>query len=300
MAARKKRDRRRRRRGRFGLFYKLLSILVIFAALLIGSVAFFRVNEVTVMGNQRYSAQEIAAASGVSAGDNLFLVNKPQTARAIMKRLPYVKNVTPIRRLPDTLELRVTESAAVAAVEAEGSWWLLDESGKLLEQGDAALRGTLPQVLGLGELTAPALGTRMTVEQELQPKLESLKALLTALSDRGLEGDLTEFIDLSAGNAIYFGYRGCLTVAVPMSGDFGQQAFRLQRVLESFAQRGEIVTGTLDLTYSGKQARLLTGRWLPGSGTTTQIPEGGATDGQPEQSDQPGGGQAPDGLEENA
>ena len=83
MAARKDRNRRRRRRGRFGFLYKLLSFLIIFAAILAGCVAFFRVNQVAVTGNSRYSDQEVIAASGVELGDNLFLVNRPQTAQRI-------------------------------------------------------------------------------------------------------------------------------------------------------------------------------------------------------------------------
>ena len=62
MAARKGQNRRWRRRGRFGGLYKLLSFLIIFAAILVGCVVFFRVNEVRVVGNSRYSVQEIIAA----------------------------------------------------------------------------------------------------------------------------------------------------------------------------------------------------------------------------------------------
>lgn len=280
MAARKKRDRHRRRRGRFGFLYKLLSFLVIFAAILIGCVAFFRVNQVTVSGNSRYTAEEIVAASGVELGDNLFLISKPQTAQSIIKRLPYVENVSPILRLPDTLELRVTETAAVAAVQAEGQWWLLDARGKVLEVGETAMAQGLPQVNGLTPI-APALGVRMAVEAQEQTKLESLRGLLTALAGQGLTGGLTEFIDLTQAGTIHFGYNGLLTVAVPMTGDFAETAFRLQRTLEYFQQQGEVVTGTLDLTYTGKRARLLTSRWMPE--TYTPVQEGGGQDGQAQQ-----------------
>ncbi|MCI5705322.1 MAG: FtsQ-type POTRA domain-containing protein [Pseudoflavonifractor sp.] len=285
MAARKKRNRHRRRRGRFGFLYPLLSFLIIFAAILAGSVAFFRVNQVTVVGNSRYTAEEVAEASGVQIGDNLCLINKPKTAQSILRRLPYVEKVSPVRRLPDTLELRITETSAVAAVQAEESWWLLDADGKLLEQGDASLRGSLPQVLGLTPI-APSLGSRVAVDQETEEaplKVESLRALLSALAERGMSGNLTEFIDLTASNVIYFGYGEGLTVAVPMTGDFDKRVFSLQRVMETFAQRGEAVTGTLDLTYGDEQARLLTSRWTPAEQTGNEQ-EGGGTDGasQPE------------------
>lgn len=262
MAARKNRNRHRRRRGRFGFLYKLLSFLIIFAAILAGCVAFFRVNRVEVIGNSRYSAQEIIDASGVELGDNLFLVNRPQTALNITKALPYVEKVAPVHRPPDTVELHITETHAAAAIQIGESWWLINASGKLLEQGGQAIVGALPVVRGLhpGE---PVLGGRLTVELEEQVKLEGLRQLLTALSQREMLGRVTEFVDLTANNAIHFGCDEKLTVAVPMSGDFSQWAFYFQRVLETFQQRGEDISGTLDLTYGDERARLLTERWLP-------------------------------------
>ena len=64
MAARKRRNRqRRRRRGRFGFLYKLLSFLIIFAAILACCVAFYRENRVEVSGTGRYSQADNIAAT---------------------------------------------------------------------------------------------------------------------------------------------------------------------------------------------------------------------------------------------
>lgn len=271
MAGRKRRTGQRRRRGRFGVLYKLLSFLVIFTALLVGCVVFFRVNQVTVVGNARYTAQEIIEASGVEIGDNLLLVNKPQTARNINRRLPYVESVSPVRRLPDTLELRITETVADARLETAEGWWLINAGGKLVELG-ADVGEELPQVLGLTPV-APALGAKLTVEPVDQIRLEGLKALLTALDKRGMTSGVRSFIDLTATNEIRFDYGADLTVVVPMSGDFDRRILSLERVLESFAQQGQQVTGTLDLTYGDDQARLNTERWLPGSLFPAETPE---------------------------
>ena len=262
MAARKNRNRQRRRRGRFGFLYKLLSFLVIFAAILAGCVVFFRVNEVVVTGNSRYSTQEVIAASGIELGDNLFLVNRPQTAQSILRQLPYVENAVPVHRLPDKVELHITECVPVATFRFEGSWWLLDSRGKLLEQGEKAITGNLPEVRGLHPV-GPTVGEWLKVDILEQLRLEGLQKLLTALDSRGMAGNVTEFIDLSAANVIRFGYGEELTVAVPMEGDFALRVYSLQQTLETFAQQGETVTGTLELTYGDTQARLLTERWLP-------------------------------------
>lgn len=262
MAARRRRERQRRRRGRFGFLYKLLSFLLIFSAILAGCVIFFRVNQVVVTGNSRYSAQEIIEASGVELGDNLFLINRPQTAQRILRQLPYVENAIPVHRLPDTVELHITECVPAAALRHEGSWWLLDGRGKLLEQGSKSIVGDLPEVRGI-QLVEPGVGEWARVEIADQTRLEGLQQLLTALADRGMAEGVTDFIDLSASSVIYFGYGEELTVAVPTVGDFALRVFSLQRVLETFQQRGEPVTGTLDLTYGDSEARLLTERWLP-------------------------------------
>ncbi len=264
MAARRGRNRRRRRRGRFGVLYKLLSVLIIFAAILIGCVAFFRINHVEVTGNARYTAQEIIDASGVEVGDNLFLINRPQTASNILRSLPYVETAVPVQHLPDKVELRITECTPVAALRIDGAWWRIDERGKLLEQGDKSISTGLPVVSGLHPVT-PSVGGRLAAELEEQAKLEGLRALLGALGRRDMVKNVTDFIDLTSSNAIYFGYGDDLTVAVPLSGDFELRVFSLQAVMDTFAQRGERVTGTLDLTYGDDQARLLTERWLPSS-----------------------------------
>jgi len=262
MAARRNRERRRRRRGRFGFLYKLLSFLVIFAAILVGCVVFFRVNEVVVTGNSRYTAQEVIQASGVELGDNLFLVNRPQTAQRILRKLPYVENAVPVHRLPDTVELHITECVPAAALRYEGSWWLLDARGKLLEQGDKSIAAGLPEVLGLHPLE-PAVGEWLKVDVAEQTRLEGLQGLLTALNDRDMAGEVTGFIDLSANSVIRFGYGEELTVEVPVEGDFALRVYSLQQTLETFAQRGEAVYGTLELTYGDSKAYLLPDQWLP-------------------------------------
>ena len=107
------------------------------------------------------------------------------------------------------------------------------------------------------------MGEWLKVDILEQLRLEGLQKLLTALDSRGMAGNVTEFIDLSAANVIRFGYGEELTVAVPMEGDFALRVYSLQQTLETFAQQGETVTGTLELTYGDTQARLLTERWLP-------------------------------------
>ncbi|WP_215655456.1 FtsQ-type POTRA domain-containing protein [Pseudoflavonifractor sp. MCC625] len=265
MAARRKR-RGRRRRGRFGILYKVLSFFLILAAIVTGCIVFFRVNEIVVVGETRYSEAEIIAATGVEQGENLFQLNKFDMAHKVLTQLPYVDEITISRKLPDTLVLKVTESTPVAVLESGGNWWLLDVRGKLLEQGDASLAQGRAVLTGLDPLS-PAVGGKLAVGEEQQKKLESLMALFNALQARGMAGQVTEFIDLTAENVVRFGYGGTLTVEMPLFDDFGSQTWRLQRALEELSARNGTVSGTLHLPSEGNKAWLLAQRWMPGDET---------------------------------
>ncbi len=262
MAVRRNRRSRRRNRGRFGFLYKLLSTLVICAAILLGCVVFFRVNTVVVSGQSRYTEAEIIEAAGVEQGDNLYGLDKNRIAQQIITQLPYVDDVIIQRSPPDTLIIQVTESSPAAVIRSGTEYFLMDTRCKLLERGDASLAQDRAEVLGLEPL-APAVGTRLAVDQEQQAKLDSLKSLLDAIRARQMTGSLTGFIDLTAANEIRFGYGQDLTIIVPMNADFQEKTFQLKRVLEPMDQRGVGRQGTLDLTYGDGEAHLLPQRWLP-------------------------------------
>lgn len=269
MAARNRRRGRRRNRGRFSLLYKLFSTLLILAAILTGCIVFFRANEIVVSGESRYSAEEIIAATGVEQGQNLFQLDKNAIVRKVLTQLPYIDTISLSRKLPDTLLITVTESQPVAALEYNGSWWLMDARGKLLEQGDATLSQGRAWLLGLTPLS-PSVGSTLAVEEGQETKLASLKALLEAMAERNMTSHITEFIDLTSESDIRLGYDGTLTVEVPLySSDFGLQARRLDGALEELQARNGTVSGTLTLPTEGNRAWLTTDRWMP----ETQLPE---------------------------
>lgn len=272
MAARRHQERRRNR-GRFGGLYTLLSVLLVFAAVLAACVVFFRVNRMEVEGSVRYTAQEVIEASGVKQGDYLFLVNRPQATSAILQRLPYVRKVALERRLPDAITFHITESRAAAVVTSQDGCWIIDARGKLLEElASPEERGNLPLVYGFSPVE-PRVGTQVQASGEEQLALDHLRSLLAAIDSYGLNDWLYGFIDLRDPGTIYMGCSSILTVALPQGGDFDHKIFSLRRVLETYYQRGETITGTLYLTYGENQARLLPNLWHPQDWTAAPVQE---------------------------
>ena len=143
--ARRRHSKRRRRRGGFGFLYKLLSVLLICSAIIVAMTLFFRVGDIVVTGQKRYTAEEIQAASGVELGSNMYLLNKYDVVRAITGELPYIEDIRVNRKLPDTLLIEVRESGRPFALVQDGSAWLISANGKIVEQGIPDTHFTNPQ-----------------------------------------------------------------------------------------------------------------------------------------------------------
>ena len=132
---RQKRNRASQRRPSSGVGGKLIIMAAVVAAVVFGVAIFFKVNTVEVQGNTIYSAAEIASASGIQKGDNLFTLNKEAAAGSIKASLPYVETVSVIRFLPDKVVIEVKESDATFAVQSDtNTTWLINSVGKALEQ----------------------------------------------------------------------------------------------------------------------------------------------------------------------
>ena len=116
MARERTNKRRKRNRSRASLLLKILCGAGVAAALTMGATVFFRVEQVEVTGNSRYTAEEIQTASGIKAGDNLFHMNKFQIEGEMRHGLPYLEEVSIRRQLPNGVVIAVKEWGAAAQV----------------------------------------------------------------------------------------------------------------------------------------------------------------------------------------
>lgn len=240
-----RRRRSRRRGGHFGALYKLLSVLVICGAIIAALTLFFRVDTVVVTGAQRYTQEEIIAASGVQQGDNLSLLNKNAVRQRIQDALPYIERVKRInRKLPDTLLIEVEECGQPLAVIQDGYAWLVSPKGKIVEQcapAEAADYGTISGI----EMLAPSVGTKLVLAAEYTSRQESLLALLAALEDAGMM-EKVNGIRLDQAAYIAMDYDGRFTVQMLYGDDYAYKLKALTAALDS-GRIQENMTGTFDM-----------------------------------------------------
>ena len=257
---------RRRSRGRFGPLFKLLCVLAVVVALTAGATVFFRVERVSVSGNQRYTQEEIIAASGIQLGDNLYSLNKVRIGRNIRTTLPYIGELTINRALPSTIVIKVTEWEAVAQVAAPGveqvaayqeeagekavttaqEPWLISVKGKLLEP--APPDSAAIAVTGLIPLS-PQAGSMMEVPEGEHTRLAALTALLEALGEAGMQSQVSD-IRLEA-TQLMVRYAGRFDVKMKLNADFSYDVRLMRAIREKMEEQdGEGACGSMDLTRS--------------------------------------------------
>ena len=91
----------------------LMFVIIVFAVIFIMSVT-FRIENIQVIGNSHYTANEIINAIDIEEGDNLFFFDRFAAITRVFSKLPYVQEVSLERALPNKVTIHVTESTAVA------------------------------------------------------------------------------------------------------------------------------------------------------------------------------------------
>lgn len=240
---------RRWTRGGFPTWAKML---VAVAVVLLFSLVFFRVETFEVSGNVRYTAEEVAEASGITKGDILMAVNKTRTASRLLVKLPYVEEVRVYKEMPGTVRFEVVECTAVLAAKSEFStYWLMAGDGKLLEEVDSRedekLSG-IPVIEGVN-LILPTQGATASFDDVISG--QTAMRLVQAVSDAGLSGSVSE-INLSDPSNITMQVGDDLTVWL---GDGSDEAYKVQYLLAVQGQLTAGKRGVLDLSFSsGEQA----------------------------------------------
>lgn len=243
MARQRRHNRTRRTRGRFRALHQLLAVILAAIALFAGCIVFFRVQTVETSGNRRYTAEEIISVSGVEIGDYLALLDKNYIVRKIRAELPYVESVSIKRDLPDSVLITVEESTAAAAVETDGSWWLINSSGKLLEEVSSP--GSHAVLTGLSPIS-PEVGSMAQLAEESTIRWEYAMQFLRVLEDMGLSGELVS-LDCSSAGEFTARYGDRFSLLIPSTGDFGEYLTLLIRATEE--ELDETETGIFDFTH---------------------------------------------------
>lgn len=257
------------------LLLQLGIIAAVVLAVFLSLSLFFKVSEsgVTVVGNSRYSAQTIVDASGIHPGEGLLSLNKAQISSRIITKLPYVSEVRVGIKLPGTVNIEVEELDVVYAIsEPDGSCWLMNADGKLIEKTDAAAASMHTQVLGV-TLSSPVVG-QQAVAQEAEPAgtlpegetmpvtvsaaqhLQTALTILQYLEQNDVLGEVVS-VDVSDIGSLKMQYGDRFTISL---GDATELSYKINMAVKAISQLEDHDRGTLDVSFIVRQEVIYTPR----------------------------------------
>lgn len=214
-----------------------LGILLLFSPL-------FRVQEITISGNEQVSTDAIRQASGIILGVNTLKIDL-RRAEAQISTIAYINSVQAVRKFPGTIAITVTESEEAAYIPFIGKLVGIDQAGKILETKPKDADIQLPLILGVN-LKEFRIGAAMQLENK--DRQETLLLMLKQSSINELTPNI-QSIDVSDLNDIKLLLRSGTTVNL---GDQKELIYKLSFLKQVLAQSDVKRGGLIDLSNPDK------------------------------------------------
>jgi cell division protein FtsQ len=247
-------------RNRF--LVQMVTVVAVVVAFVLALSVFFKVETITVTGADVYSAWAIREASGISEGDNLLTFSHARAGAQIMANLPYVNTVRFGIKLPGTVNIIVEEAEVVYAIkDANGQWWLMNSSGRVVEQTDSGVAANYTQVLGvtlespavnLQAVAAEAAPTETDASGEFIPvtvtgalRLNTAMQILKALETNDIVGEAAS-VDVTRIEDIILWYGTRYQVNL---GDSSRLDYKIDCMNDVILQMSEYQSGILDISF---------------------------------------------------
>lgn len=125
------------------------------------------IEEVLVEGRARTEGEEILTRLGLEVGRPILAVD-PETARAALEELPWVRSASVERQLPGTLYIRLAEREPLALWQEQGVIRVIDSEGAVIPRVEPRRFAHLPLVVGPD---APAHAERLIAVMNSEPEL---------------------------------------------------------------------------------------------------------------------------------
>lgn len=249
------------------MILRIATVAAVVLALIFGISIFFKVEKVTVAGNNKYTSGEVLEASGIRVGDNLFGLNNAKISSNIIAQLPYVGSVRVGIKLPNTVKIEIVELQVVYSVEADdGSWWFLRSDGVIIEKTNNADAGLHTKLVGV-KITKPVVGEKAVAAQTSAPEetlpdgqtapntvkpeeqLDAAIALMQYLEECGMIGEAAS-INVSNLTALQIWYGTRFQVDLGDTTDLKTKVSNMQKAINSMS---DTETGILNVATTNSK-----------------------------------------------
>ncbi len=198
------RKRRQKREKRYRIFKIILKILLLFA-IIIGILLFlfispvFNIKDINVQGNNKINAEAIKSLSKINIDENIFRFSSKQVAENV-KENAYIDSVEVKRKIPNTVEIIVTEREAKYQLEYGNAFVYIDGNANILEISNE--NANLPIIRGYST-TQEGIQVGNKLINEDYNKLLTVEKFLRAAKSNEIY-DIITYVDISNDNDYKF------------------------------------------------------------------------------------------------
>lgn len=240
-------NKKRKKKKKFRkLIYIILIILGIAAVLVILSLTvLFKIDTITIKGNEIYSGSEISAVLPIEKEKNLFLADTDGAAQKLEENLPYIYNADITRKFPSTIIVNITETRTVYSIKnKDKTYTLLDDNFKVLEIGKADKPEGSIEIKKLALVSAnPGMPAEFSDEQ-IKKDLLKLASEIKALE---LENEITAIYSTDINNN-YMIYEGRIIYKLGTTENLESKIYSVLTATEKLNESNPSVEGEMSVT----------------------------------------------------
>lgn len=234
-----KKRRKAKRRVRPGCLISVAALFFAFVLLFLTPV--FNITKIEVEGNESVKTSEIVSASGINKNKNIFSVNLGKAKEKVLK-VPYVESVKITRKLPKTIEIKVTEGKVVSYIQWDKKLVGISESGQVLcIVSKVPATRKAPVVKGITIKSECVVGKKVEVRESV--RYETLMRFVKTFEDRNMTEDITVF-DITKTEYISIMHRDKLKIEFGSTTDYEHKFSFIEALTESM---GKDVEGELNM-----------------------------------------------------
>ncbi|MDD6728342.1 MAG: FtsQ-type POTRA domain-containing protein [Eubacteriales bacterium] len=244
--AKQTKKRKKRNKMRKILVWICVILFVAAVAVVLSLTVFFHINNVTVKGNEKYTTEEILAQCTIDKGENLFMADTDSAAERLEQTLPYIYDAQIKRKLPDTIEIKITDAKAEYSIKnKDKTYILLDDNFKVLELNAEKAQGIR---ISKAEIKTAVAGTK--IEFKNTDVGECLETLALAVK----ENDFDEITSIYSNNISdnYVVYDGRIKFKLGNCDDVQKKIYQGLAACEQLNESSPNVKGTM--TISGDKS----------------------------------------------
>lgn len=242
----KKRQQKKKLRLAISIICLILALAI--ALVILSLTVFFKIDTITVKGNEKYSTKEVLSVLPIEKEKNLFVSDTKGAGEKLESALPYIYSADIDRKLPSTIVVRITETPRIYSVKnSNKTYTLLDDNFKVLEvnvkkkpNNSVAINGVAIKKANLGE----------TVEFTNKKLMNDLTALTNTITDLQLN-EVTAITSSNVNNN-YLEYDGRIRIKIGSTDDIENKVYSALSAIEKLQEGDPDAVGELT-SMGGKQ-----------------------------------------------